>query len=225
MQRLRHSPHLFTHHHTLSFLLFYAFFLLSLSPYLPFTYLILLLIYLRDPFSPPLGNLLDKLREQMDLCKSFANNKDECYAHITDEERDVLRNEGTHTPPHSHAHTQAHTHPTPRTHSSVSNEAVRCGKKSNRKKSAYTNYFSPHARSDRAVLTGTILRHSQYSPSSSPLPPYPPRSHFLLTLFSHPLLPRPLSLSSPLSLPSCTTPFSSKNRDLDERANGHPEQT
>ena len=30
----------------------------------------------------------------MDLCKSFANNKDECYAHVTDDERDVLRNEG-----------------------------------------------------------------------------------------------------------------------------------
>lgn len=30
----------------------------------------------------------------MDLCKVFANSKDEGYAHITDDERDVLRNEG-----------------------------------------------------------------------------------------------------------------------------------
>ena len=52
-------------------------------------------------FSPALsptiqhsGNLLEKLREQMDLCKSFANNKDECYSHVTDDERDILRNEG-----------------------------------------------------------------------------------------------------------------------------------
>ena len=40
------------------------------------------------------GPLLEKLKEQIELCRSFANNKDECYAHITDDERDVLRNEG-----------------------------------------------------------------------------------------------------------------------------------
>ena len=41
------------------------------------------------------GPLLEKLKEQIELCRSFANNKDESYAHITEEERDVLRNEGT----------------------------------------------------------------------------------------------------------------------------------
>jgi hypothetical protein len=46
------------------------------------------------------GNLLEKLREQMDLCKSFANNKDDCYSHVTDDERDILRNEGN----ESHTH-------------------------------------------------------------------------------------------------------------------------
>ena len=43
---------------------------------------------------PLAGPLLEKLKEQIELCRTFANNKDESYAHITEEERDVLRNEG-----------------------------------------------------------------------------------------------------------------------------------
>jgi hypothetical protein len=143
----------------------------------------------------------------MDLCKSFANNKDECYAHISDEERDVLRNEGTHTnhPTHTqthspHTHTSVHT--PPHVHTLMYQMKLYAAGKSRILSSAYTNYFSPHARSDRAVHTGTILRHSQYSPSSSPLPTLP-------SSLSFPLVPFLPSISPSTSLPlfSSTSPF------------------
>jgi len=36
---------------------------------------------------------IEQLQKQISLCKSFLSNYDDCYAHITEDERDVLRTE------------------------------------------------------------------------------------------------------------------------------------